>query len=179
MLANCAGIRQPGNVVDLEESAWDRVMNVNVKGMYLSAKYAIPKMRLRGGGSIVNVSSTQAYVCRPNVAAYVAGKGAINALTRAMALDHAADRIRVNTVCPGLVDTPLVRGALSTMPGPQSIDEMIHERAMSHPLGRAYGRACTATEVAEVIAFLLGGRSSFVSGAAYTVDGALTVQAMG
>jgi NAD(P)-dependent dehydrogenase (short-subunit alcohol dehydrogenase family) len=136
-------------------------------------------MRHRGGGAIVNVSSTQAYVCRPNNAAYVASKGAINALTRSMALDHAADRIRVNTVCPGLVDTRLVREGLARAAGERTAEELLAERVDAHPLGRALQRPCSTDEVAEVIAFLLSDRASFVTGSAYTIDGALTVQALG
>ncbi len=179
LLANCAGIRWNGTVVDTAEADWDRIMAVNLKGIFLAAKHAIPEMRRRSGGAIVNVSSVQAYVVRPKVAAYAATKGAINALTRSMALDHAADSIRVNAVCPGLVDTPLVRSGIAESAGTRSREEILAERVAAHPLGNGLGRACTAKEVAEVIAFLLSDRSSYVSGAAYTIDGALSVQALG
>ena len=99
-LVNSAGIQTYGTVVDTPEETWDRTLAVNLKGAYLAAKYAIPRMIERGGGAIVNVSSVQGSACQTNVAAYAASKGALNALTRAMALDHARERIRVNAVCP-------------------------------------------------------------------------------
>ena len=93
ILVNSAGIQRYGTVVDTDEATWDEVFAINVKGMYLMAHFAIPEMRKRGGGSIINVSSVQAFASQKQVAAYTASKGAINALTRAMALDHAEEQI--------------------------------------------------------------------------------------
>ncbi len=127
-------------------------------------------MRKRGGGSIVNVSSVQAFASQKSVAAYTASKGAINALTRAMALHHAAENIRVNVVCPGSIDTPLLRYAADVWKGDNSSDDMIAAWGKMHPIGRVG----TPEDVAELIAFLASDRASFITGGEYKVDGGLT-----
>ena len=109
VLVNSAGIQRYGTVVQTEEEVWDEVLDVNLKGIYLASKYAIPRMKVRGGCAIVNDSSVQAFASQKGVSVYTASKGAINALTRAMALDHAEENIRVNAVCPASVDTPMFR----------------------------------------------------------------------
>ena len=110
-LVSSAGIQTYGTVVDTEEEKWDRTININLKSVYLAARYCIPEMLKRGGGAIVNVASVQGLQSQPNVAAYSASKGGIIAMTRTMALDHAKDNIRVNSICPGSVDTPMLRSA--------------------------------------------------------------------
>jgi NAD(P)-dependent dehydrogenase (short-subunit alcohol dehydrogenase family) len=115
---------------------WDEVLDVNLKGIYLASRYAIPKMRERGGGAIVNLSSVQAFASQKGVAAYTASKGGINALTRAMALDHAEENIRVNAVCPASVDTPMLRWSADLFRGEKSVEERVKEWGKMHPLGR-------------------------------------------
>jgi len=170
VLVNSAGIQRYGTVVDTTPELWDEVFDINVKGMYLAAHYAIPKMIERGGGVVVNVSSVQGIASQTNVAAYTASKGAINALTRAMALDHAAQGVRVVAVLPGSVDTPMLRWAADIWrDDSQPQDELVRSWGKMHPLGRV----AQPSEVAEVIAFLASDRASFVTGSEHRVDGGL------
>jgi NAD(P)-dependent dehydrogenase (short-subunit alcohol dehydrogenase family) len=169
VLVNSAGVQRYGTVVETEEEVWDEVLDVNLKGIYLASRHAIPQMRQRGGGAIVNVSSVQAFASQTRVAAYTASKGAINALTRAMALDHAQENIRVNAVCPASVDTPMLRWSANLFKGDKSVEETLEDWGKMHPLGRV----ARAEEVAEVIGFLAGPRTSFVTGGDYKVDGGM------
>jgi NAD(P)-dependent dehydrogenase (short-subunit alcohol dehydrogenase family) len=169
VLVNSAGVQRYGTVVETEEEVWDEVLDVNLKGIYLASKHAIPQMRKRGGGAIVNLSSVQAFASQKGVAAYTASKGGINALTRAMALDHAEENIRVNAVCPASVDTPMLRWSADLFKGEKSVEETVAEWGKMHPVGRV----ARAEEVAEVIAFLASPRSSFVTGGEYKVDGGM------
>jgi NAD(P)-dependent dehydrogenase (short-subunit alcohol dehydrogenase family) len=169
ILVNSAGVQRYGTVVDTKEEVWDEVLSINLKGMYLGSKHVIPKLRKRGGGSIVNLSSVQAFASQKGVAAYTASKGGINALTHAMAVDHAEENIRVNAVCPGSVDTPMLRWAAELFKGEKSAEETVEDFGKMHPLGRV----AKPEEVAEVIAFLASEKASFVTGGEYKVDGGL------
>jgi NAD(P)-dependent dehydrogenase (short-subunit alcohol dehydrogenase family) len=169
ILVNSAGIQRYGTVVETAEEVWDEVLGVNLKGIYLASKHAIPEMRERGGGAVVNLSSVQAFASQKGVAAYTASKGAINALTRAMALDHAEENIRVNAVCPASVDTPMLRWSADLFKGDKSIEETVADWGKMHPLGRV----ARVEEVAEVIAFLASEKASFVTGGEYKVDGGM------
>jgi NAD(P)-dependent dehydrogenase (short-subunit alcohol dehydrogenase family) len=169
VLVNSAGVQRYGTVVETEEEVWDEVLDVNLKGVYLASRYAIPEMRKRGGGAIVNLSSVQAFASQKGVAAYTASKGGINALTRAMALDHAEENIRVNAVCPASVDTPMLRWSAGLFGGDKSVEKLMEDWGKMHPMGRV----ARAEEVAEVIAFLAGPRASFVTGGDYKVDGGM------
>lgn len=169
VLVNSAGIQRYGTVVDTDEATWDEVFDTNVKGMYLTAHFAIPEMEKRGGGAIINVSSVQAFASQTKVAAYTASKGAINALTRAMALDHADKQIRVNAVCPGSIETPMLRHSADLFKGDGTVDETLAAWGQMHPLGRVG----TPEDVAELIAFLASDRASFITGGEYKVDGGL------
>jgi NAD(P)-dependent dehydrogenase (short-subunit alcohol dehydrogenase family) len=172
ILVNSAGIQRYGTVVDTSEELWDEVLGVNLKGMFLAAKHCVPELRRRGGGAIVNVASVQSFAVQGSVAAYAASKGGVIALTKAIAVDHAAENIRCNAVCPGSVDTPMLRSAADLFKGDRSEDELIRAWGRSHPLGRV----ARTEEVAEAIAFLASERSSFVTGAELKVDGGLLAQ---
>lgn len=167
ILACCAGIQRYGTVVDTPENVWDDVMAVNLKGIYLASKFAIPEMRQRGGGAIVAISSVQAFASQSGVAAYTASKGAINALVRAMALDHAPDNITVNAVCPASIDTPMLRWAADIWKGKGTAEATLDAWGKGHPLGRI-GKP---SEVAELVAFLASDKARFITGADMKIDG--------
>ncbi|MGD0579000.1 MAG: SDR family oxidoreductase [Bryobacteraceae bacterium] len=160
-----AGIQAYGTALTTTDADWDRVLDINLRGVWNVARAAIPHMRGRGG-SIVVVSSVQALATQRNVFAYAVSKHALTGLTRSMALDFAADGIRVNEVCPGSVDTPMFAASAALDPDPNSVYEAC---ARMHPLGRI----AKAEEIAEVIAFLAHPGASFVTGAVWTVDGGL------
>ena len=124
-------------------------------------------MKERGGGSIVAISSIQSYASQANVAAYTASKGGINALVRAMALDHAADNITVNAVCPASIDTPMLRWAADLFKGDMTQDEMIAQWGKGHPIGRVGKQE----EVADLVAFLASDKARFITGADMKIDG--------
>ena len=170
-LVTSAGIQRYGTVADTPEETWDEVFAVNVKGVYFAAQAALPHLRASGAGSVVVISSVQGHVNQPNVAAYAASKGALDALVRSMAIDEAPHGVRVNAVCPGSVDTPMLRAsARKFSDGSDSgADALVRQWGRTHPLGRV----AQPREVGEVVAFLAGPRASFVTGEDVRVDGGL------
>jgi NAD(P)-dependent dehydrogenase (short-subunit alcohol dehydrogenase family) len=164
-----AGIQRYGTAVSTSDEQWDEVLGVNLKGAWNVARAGIPFLRERGGGTIVNVSSVQALASQHNVLAYTVSKHALVGLTRSMAMDFAKENIRANCVCPGTVNTPMLKWAASLDPNPQSVYDACN--AM-HPLGRI----AEPREIGEVIAFLAHDVSSFVTGSVWTADGGLLTQ---
>lgn len=172
VLVSNAGIQEYGDVVSTTEELWDRVMNVNLKSCFLMSKAVVPSMLERGGGAIVVVGSVQSMTAIGNSAAYVTAKHGLLGLVRSMALDYAAKGIRVNCVCPGAIDTPMLRWAASLDPNPQKVIETCDRM-------HAMGRIGKAEEVAKAIAYLASPWASFVTGAALLVDGGMLVPAGG
>ncbi len=173
ILFNNVGIH-PGDsyvsVVDLPEEMWDRILNVNLKSHFMMAKYSIPEMRKRGGGVIINNASVQGLQSMPGVAAYAASKGGILSLNRQLALDFAVDGIRVLAICPGTIDTPLVRQAIPA--GVEDVETAVRQAGEGHPIGRIG----TAQEIANVVTFLASDRASFMTGEYVCVDGGYMAQ---
>ena len=166
ILFNNAAIQTYGSVWELPEEAWDRTIAVNLKSIFLVSRHCIPVMMERGGGSIINTASVQGLASQRNVAAYAAAKGGVISLTRNMALDLGGHNIRVNSVCPGSIDTPLLRWA-NTVFGAAAEDT--EDMGAMHALGRV-GQP---EEVAKIVLFLASDDASFCTGGAYLVDGGL------
>jgi NAD(P)-dependent dehydrogenase (short-subunit alcohol dehydrogenase family) len=158
-----AGIMRDGSVVDLSEEDWDAMFAVNVKGAFLLGKYAIPLME-DSGGSFIITASANSFFAESDIAGYCATKGAVMQLTRAMAIDHGPQGIRVNCICPGWIETPMSLPYLNENPGGREFAAKIAPA----------GRIGQPDDVAAVALFLASDESSFVTGAAYTVDGGWT-----
>jgi 2-keto-3-deoxy-L-fuconate dehydrogenase len=164
VLVNVAGVGSTTSAPDTPLEVWENVFAVNARGTFLCCKHAIPAMIARGGGSIVNIASVAALVGLRNRAAYCASKGAVVSLTRALAVDHVKDGIRVNAVCPGTVDTPWVRRLVAD--AGESLDELTARQPL--------GRLGTPEEVAEAAAYLASDSAGFVTGSVLVIDGGLT-----
>lgn len=169
-LVNSAGILIPGNLSDSTESEYDRIFDVNVRGTYLTCQAFLPAMLGSGSGSIVNIGSINSLAAEPQLALYTASKGAVLMLTRAIAIDYAAQGIRANTVCPGFVDTPFNRPHYELLGGRALLEAALPD---FHPIGRAI----EALEVAQAIAFLLSDSSRAITGTALVIDGGALAKA--
>jgi NAD(P)-dependent dehydrogenase (short-subunit alcohol dehydrogenase family) len=171
VLFNNAGIAVFKGVDETTEEEWDRVLGVTLRGVFLGIKYAVPAMRARGGGSIINTASVHGLATTGGIAAYAASKHAVIGLTRAAALDLAKDKIRVNCILPGAIDTPLMRSNLRAV-GDEA--EELRKIAVAEPIGRV-GQP---EEIARMALFLASDDSSFATGAPFAVDGGLLARLM-
>jgi NAD(P)-dependent dehydrogenase (short-subunit alcohol dehydrogenase family) len=173
ILVNNAGI-QPVEwyqaVDQMPEEVWDRMIGVNLKGAFLMSKYAIPVIRQSGHGCIVNMASVQGLQSMPGVPAYAASKGGLLSLTRSMALDYAGEDIRVVAICPGTVDSEMVRAAARAEGG--DVEATLQRYGSLHPLGRLGN----PREVADAVLFLASARASFITGEYLCVDGGFMAQ---
>jgi NAD(P)-dependent dehydrogenase (short-subunit alcohol dehydrogenase family) len=168
ILVTAAGILGKGGAVaDCPEEEWDRVFAVNVRGTYLCARHVVPELKKRGGGAIVTFASTAGLVGSPWLGAYSASKGAVVLMTKSMAKSHAADGIRVNAVCPGSIETPMLEATFATAGSREAEQAMRTKFKEIHPLGR-FGQA---EEVARAVLYLASDDASYVTGVALPVDG--------
>ncbi len=159
--------RKDAFVVDLDEEIWEQVLAVNLKGVYLGCKYAIPHLVQAGGGSIINTSSLAGLLGVGNVHAYTAAKGGVVSLTRAVAVAYAAQKVRCNVICPGAVDTPMMAHVL------HGSDARLRQRfERGHPIGRLG----TPEDIAHLALYLASDESSWVTGSVFTIDGGFSAQ---
>jgi NAD(P)-dependent dehydrogenase (short-subunit alcohol dehydrogenase family) len=170
VLFNNAGILVEGTVEQVSEEAWDRIMAINVKGVFLMCKEVVPLMLKQGGGTIVNNASCSGLVGDRNAIAYNTSKGAVVLMTKCLALDYAQRGIRANCVCPGEIDTPMFRQEAKARNKP--VEEYRKELCEYHPIGRLG----EPKEVANAVLFLASDDASFITGAAFSVDGGYTCQ---
>ncbi len=169
VLVNNAGIELAKKVTDTTEEEWDRLMGVNLKGVFLCSKAAVIEMRQTGGGVIVNIASELGLVGGSEIAAYCASKGGVIQLTKAMAIDHAADNIRINCVCPGPINTPLLDRIIAGSAEPKKEKQITEKKTLMKRLGEP-------AEIANVILFLASDESSYMTGSSVVADGGLTAQ---
>ena len=169
ILFNCAGYVHQGTILDCEIKDWDFSFNLNVRSMYIVTRAMLPKMIANGGGVILNMASVLgARKAAPNRLAYAASKAAVEGFTRALAIDHVKQNIRVNCVCPGTVDTPSLGDRINAFADPvQARKDFINRQPM--------GRLATAEEIAETFIYLVSDESSFMTGQAVFVDGGMSL----
>ena len=169
VMVNNAGIGVAATAPETSEEDFDRQIDVNLKGTFLGIKYAVPAMRDSGGGSIVNISSVAALVGVPDRAAYCAAQGGILALTRAAAIDHVGEGIRINCIAPGTVDTPWIGRITAGYDDPEEARAKMEAR-------QPHGRLVTPEEIAAMAAYLASDESASVVGACMVVDGGMTAR---
>jgi NAD(P)-dependent dehydrogenase (short-subunit alcohol dehydrogenase family) len=169
VMINNAGVACIKPIADTTPEEWDRVMDINVKAIYWSARAVVPVMKRQGGGLFLNTGSISSVVGLPAQGVYGPSKGAVIQITRQMAVDYAADKIRVNAVCPGTVDTPLLRKAAADSGDPAGF---LHGLKSAHPIGRI----ASADEIARFFQFLASDHARFFTGAVLMIDGGFTAQ---
>ena len=169
ILFNCAGYVHQGSILECDVKDWDFSFNLNVRSMFIMTKAVLPKMIANGGGVILNMASVLgARKAAPNRLAYAASKAAVEGFTRALAIDHVKQNIRVNCVCPGTVDTPSLGDRINAFADPaQARKDFINRQPM--------GRLATAEEIAETFIYLVSDESSFMTGQAVFVDGGMSL----
>jgi NAD(P)-dependent dehydrogenase (short-subunit alcohol dehydrogenase family) len=169
ILVNNAGIGMVKPIPDVTEAEWDACLDTNLKSAFLAAKHAIPLLRTRGGGAIVNMASNAGLLPRAHDPVYSTSKAALLALTRCLALSHAADRIRVNAVCPGPVaQTGMMDADLAAAADPAALERQF---IAASPLAQAYGRMISPEEVAAAVLYLVSDAAAMVTGTALAIDG--------
>lgn len=167
ILFNNAAVTIPASVVEATEEVWDKTLDIDLKGVFLLSKYAIPHLIEGGGGSVINMASMCGLVASPNQAPYSAAKGGVVALTRQMAIDYARYNIRVNGIAPSEVRTPMFLGFINRAPDPE---KKMQELVARIPMGRV----AEPEEIARVALFLASDDSSYITGVTLPVDGGLT-----
>ena len=169
VLVNAAGIEIEQTIEETSLDDWNRIFAINVTGTFLISKYALPLLRKSAGGSIVNFGSYDGFIADPGLAAYCATKGAVHALTRAMACDHGPEGIRVNAVCPGFIDTPMLQSFFRDSGNIESLQQAVRD---VHPT-RTYG---TPEDIANLVLWLASDEARYASGQLWVMDGGLTAQ---
>lgn len=169
VLVNNAAIQIMARLDETTEEVWDRIQSVNLKGVFLGCKYGIPAIIRAGGGSVINIASVLGFVADPDLAAYCAAKGGVISLTKVAALAYGPHRVRVNCICPGDVDTPLVQDYFRKDPDPERLRKEVSSKY-------ALRRIASPGEVAQAALFLAGSESSFVTGSQIVIDGGLTIK---
>jgi NAD(P)-dependent dehydrogenase (short-subunit alcohol dehydrogenase family) len=167
VLLNNAAIQIMAKLVDTTEEVWDQIQSVNLKGMFLGCKYAIPAMLHAGGGSIINMSSGLGFIGDPDLVAYGASKGGIIAFTKAAAMGYGPNNIRVNCICPGDVNTPMVQEYFDSLPDPAGFRKEVYSKFALRRIGEP-------REIAQLALFLASDASSFMTASVVVIDGGLT-----
>jgi len=169
ILVNAAGIEIEKTIEDTTLEEWNRLFAINVTGMFLTSKYALPLLRQSSAASVINFGSYDGTIADPNLAAYCASKGAVHALTRAMACDHGPEGIRVNAICPGYVDTPMLKSFFGSSHDIESLKQAARD---VHPL-KTYG---TPEDIANLVNWLASDEARYASGQLWVIDGGLSAQ---
>lgn len=169
ILVNAAGIEIEKTIEDTTLEEWNRIFAINVTGMFLTSKHALPLLRKSTGASVINFGSYDGYIADPGLAAYCASKGAVHALTRAMACDHGPEGIRVNAICPGYVNTPMLQSFFGGSGDIESLQQAVRD---VHPL-RTYGEP---EDIANLANWLASDEARYASGQLWVLDGGLSAQ---
>ena len=167
VLFNNAGVEQGVELIEMTEQEWDRVVDIDLKGVFLGSKYGIRAMLKTGGGVIINTASISGIMAQNSLPAYNAAKAGVINLTRNIALEYGPRNIRANAICPGAIDTPMLRRAISGKPENEPVIKYFHHIAPLHRLGQP-------EDIAKAALFLASDDSSFITGHALVVDGGLT-----